>query len=117
MATPAIPRLAQVLRNNGQPIENFLSGSTWVDVVALPTPGTAASYTVPTGAVMMRMTPTAIPCYGNWNGAAAAPAAGHTDGSGSFPVGGQTYMVAPAAGSTLSLVMAVAGYVSIEIWS
>lgn len=116
MAAPALSRLNHVLRNQGQPITNFTTAPTWVDVVAL-TGGAAKSYTVPAGATMLRLTPTVIPTYGNFNSTAAAPTVDKTDGSGSFPVGGQTYMVAPSAGSTLSLICAADCKVTVEVWS
>lgn len=119
MATPAIGRLDQVLRNMGQPVPGFTSATTWVDVVAL-TANTAANYDIPTGGSMLRLTPTAIPTYGNFNGTAAAPSGNVTNGSGSFPVGGQTYLVAPVGGEAsgvLSLICAQACYVTIEVWS
>lgn len=115
--TPAFSKLNPVARNQGQPIQQFIPAATWVDVVA--TSGTAANYTVPTGAVFLRLTPTSAAgaTYGNFNNTAVVPAGGHTDGSGSFPIISQTTLVAPAAGSTLSLVSASGGFVTIEVWN
>src|SRR5215471_7614014 len=82
----------------GASYSDFLSATTWVDVVALAA-GTANSYTLPAGSTIYRLTPTAFPTYGNFNGAAVVPTVGVTNGTASFPlpgpVGGQTYLLRP----------------------
>lgn len=115
MATPAITRLQVLGRNEGKTLQNFITAPTWVDNRRLAA-GVAETYTVPTGGVICRLTPTVIPCYGNVNGAATIPAADVTDGSASFPVGGQTYMVLEG-GQNLSLICASTCDVTIEVWS
>src|SRR5215467_6790541 len=87
----------------GSSYSDFLSAATWVDVVSLGA-GVAGSYTLPAGSSIYRITPTVIPTYGNFNGAAVAPTAGVVNGTASFPVGGQTYLLRPPG-------------VSIEVWN
>lgn len=117
MTTPEISRLTQVLRNQGQPIQQFIAAPTWVDILAVSS--THAEYTLPTGASILRLTPlsAALPAYGNFNGNAAAPSTGVTDGSASFPVISQTTLVAPVNTEKLSLIAAGSSYVVIEVWS
>lgn len=118
MTAPAVSRLVQVTRNQGQPIAQFITGATWVDQVALSS--TAASYTVPTGATLLRVTPLAGAgaTFGNFNGAAVVPAAGKTDGSGSFPIPATGLcVVAPSGGGTLSMISATSSYATIEVWN
>jgi hypothetical protein len=114
MATPVVGRLAQPLRT-GFPVDNMLIAPTWVDVVSLSS-GTPANYTLPASCTFFRLTPTVIPTYGNFNGNAAVPSGTVTNGSASFPVGGQTLLVAPNTADTLSLICASSCYVTIEAW-
>jgi len=100
----------------GDHFSDFLSAPTWVDVVSI-TAGAAANYTLAVGANIFRLTPTVIPCYGNFNGAAAAPTAGVVNGTASFPVGGQTYLLRPPGVTALSLICAAACLVTIEVWN
>jgi hypothetical protein len=100
----------------GDHFSDFLSAPTWVDVVQL-TANTAANYTLAAGANIFRLTPTVIPTYGNFNGAAVVPAAGVVNGTASFPIGGQTYLIRPAGLTTLSLICGTAGFVTIEAWN
>lgn len=103
-----------IMRAN-QPLPMFCPAAHWVDVVQL-NGSAASSYTVPVAVSMIRLTPTALPTYGCLTGTAAAPTAGVTNGSASFPVGGQTWLgVNP--GDVLSLISAVAGFVTIEAWT
>lgn len=113
--TPVKGRLVQVTRNQGQPIPQFVTAPTWVDVVALAA-GVAKDYAIPDGAALLRMTPTVIPTYGNFNAVAAAPVLDAVDGTGSFPVGGQTYLVAPSTAGILSLICGSTCKVTIEVW-
>jgi hypothetical protein len=113
-----IGTLYPVLRSPslGSSYSDFLTAPTWVDVVQLGA-GAAASYTLPAGGTIFRLTPTVIPTYGNLNGAAVVPVAGVVNGTASFPVGGQTYLVKPAGVTTLSLICATASFVTIEVWN
>lgn len=115
MAAPSKQVLQPVVRHNSA-LFAFLPASQWVDVVAVS--GVAANYTVPTGSVFLRLTPNAGAgaTYGNFNGVAAVPSA-VVNGSGSFPIPAGLSIMAPKAGSTLSLVGSGAGFVSIEVWS
>jgi len=100
----------------GYSFSDFLSAPTWVDVVAL-VGGAASNYTLAAGANIFRLTPTVIPAYGNFNGAAALPTVGVTNGTASFPIGGQTYLLRDAGLPTLSLICASACLVTIEAWN
>lgn len=100
--------------NQPTPGTGFVPVSRWVDCIAIS--ATAASYTIPTGVAMVRLTPTtaALPAYGSVTGTAAAPAA-TTTGTGSFPIpAGLAIGVNP--GDVLSVVGAAAGFLSIECW-
>jgi len=110
--------LYPVLRSPGlgMTFSDFLSAPTWVDVVSIAA-GVASAYTLAIGANIFRLTPTVIPTYGNFNGAAVVPIAGVVTGTASFPVGGQTYLLRPAGLSTLSLICAGACIVTIEAWN
>lgn len=99
----------QVLRLNKE--MNILAPrlSAWVDQVSLPTPGTAASYTVPANVDTIFITYTAGLVYVQTDGkatnggAAVTPAAGITNGTGSALVlNGDTHNVDP--GQVLSFV-------------
>lgn len=118
MASPSIERLIQVTRNQGQPIQQFISGATWVDQVAVST--SAATYDIPEGAAFLRITPTsgAGATYGSFVEVAVTPAAGKTDGSGSFPIpAAGLCVVAPPGVTTISIISASNGYVTIEVWN
>lgn|SRR5215469_17065790 len=114
----AVGRLIPFVRSPspGDHFSDFLSAPTWVDVVSLAA-GAASNYTPPAGAVAFRLTPTVIPTYGNFNGAAVVPAAGVVNGTASFPVGGQTYLLSPGGLTPLSLICASACFVTIEVWN
>lgn len=100
----------------GDHYSDFLTAPTWVDVVQLAA-NTAAPYTLAAGAIIFRLTPTVIPTYGNFNGAAVIPAAGVANGTASFPIGGQTYLLRPGNLTALSLICASACFVTIEAWN
>lgn len=114
MAAPVIGALGPAL-SNGLPTA-FVAAPTWVDAVAL-TANTAATYTIPKGAHVLRLTPSVVPTYGNLNAAAVIPVAGVTNGSASFPVVSQTYLGVVSGLSALSLICASACEVLIEVWS
>jgi len=116
MAAAAVTRLVPVTRNQGQQVPDFKTAPTWVDVVVL-TANTAKPYTVKAGCPMLRMTPTVIPTYGSFLQTAALPTVDVTDGTASFPVGGQTHVVVPSTAETLSLICASACVVTIEVWN
>jgi len=107
-ATPTI-RQQQPVGNGAMPTPQ------WVDCVAVS--AVAVNYTVPANIAVIRLTPTtaAVPAYGCVTGVAAVPAA-HTDGSASFPIpAGVMFNIPPA--TTLSLVGAAAGFITLEGWT
>jgi hypothetical protein len=102
-------------QRNGQAIPDFYTAPTWIDVVQLGA-GVASTYTLPAAAGVFRLTPTVIPTYATFNGNAAIPSVGVTNGTGSFPVGGQTYMTPPAGLNQLSMICNSACAVIVEAW-
>jgi len=114
----AVGKLLPVLRSPalGDHYSDFLTAPTWVDVVQLAA-NTAVTYTLAVGATIFRLTPTVIPTYGNLNGDAIVPTASVVNGTASFPVGGQTYLLKPNGLNSLSLICASASFVTIEAWN
>jgi len=93
-----------------------MPASRWVDVIAVS--GTAAGYTVPATASLLRLSISpvaAVPAYGNLNGTAVNPAATLT-GTGSFPIT-NGMLVAVKPGDVLSIIAAAAGFASMEVWN
>jgi hypothetical protein len=112
-----VNRLGHIVRD-GSPLTHWTSVPTWVDVVALSA-NTAKDYELKPGAVLIRLTPDVIPCYGSVTGPAVLPTVDVSDGSASFPVGAQTYVVIDhgAVDADLSLICASAATVTIEVWN
>jgi hypothetical protein len=123
MATPVIDRLRPITRQQGIQIPDIVSGSRWIDAVALSA-NTAASYTLPTDAAgqkatLLRVSSTAGPIYLNWNGTATIPTS-VSDGTASAIIHSDlegVFVAAPLSSDTLSLICASTSKVTIEAWS
>lgn len=115
--THKVNRLSPLMRQ-GNPIQGWTSVATWVDVIALSA-NTAKDYTLKPGCRLLRFTPDVIPCYGSVAATAVLPTADVTDGSASFPIGAQTFLVidADTNPTTVSLISASDSTVTIEVWN
>ena len=121
MAAPAIINIIPGSRNNGFPFPDYFNAPLWVDQVSLVA-STAQSYTVPTptGAsatsyVFLRISPGSALTYGDVTGTAVIPAAGITNGTGSFLIPTQGYYIVQV-GTAFSMICATASVVTIEVW-